>query len=203
MRSASQRTDRYHARIVQRRRSMKVFGIVGRKNSGKTHLVTRLVRLASRRGLRVSTIKHAHHSFDIDRPGKDSHLHREAGAHEVLVASAERWALMHEHRGAPEPSLVGTAVEAGALRPGAGRGFQARSEPAARGVPRQLRAGAAGFRGPGHPGGGDRRRRDFCRHAAICRACRSMTTRRCWTTCSRGPELLPQSRRPAHRARGS
>ena len=85
---------------------MQVFGIVGRKNSGKTHLVTRLVRLASRRGLRVSTIKHAHHSFDIDRPGKDSHLHREAGAHEVLVASAERWALMHELRDAPEPSLV-------------------------------------------------------------------------------------------------
>ena len=84
---------------------MKVFGIVGRKNSGKTHLVTRLVRLAAQRGLRVSTIKHAHHSFDIDRPGKDSHLHREAGAHEVLVASVERWALMHEHRGAPEPSL--------------------------------------------------------------------------------------------------
>ena len=71
---------------------MQVFGIVGRKNSGKTHLVTRLVRLASQRGLRVSTIKHAHHSFDIDHPGKDSHLHREAGAHEVLVASAERWA---------------------------------------------------------------------------------------------------------------
>jgi molybdopterin-guanine dinucleotide biosynthesis protein B len=85
---------------------MKVFGIVGRKNCGKTHLVTRLVRLASQRGLRVSTVKHAHHSFDIDRPGKDSHLHREAGAHEVLVASAGRWALMHEHRGAPEPSLV-------------------------------------------------------------------------------------------------
>jgi len=85
---------------------MKVFGIVGRKNCGKTHLVTRLVRLAAQRGLRVSTIKHAHHSFDIDRPGKDSHLHREAGAHEVLVASAGRWALLHEHRGAPEPSLV-------------------------------------------------------------------------------------------------
>ncbi len=84
---------------------MKVFGIVGRKNSGKTHLVTRLVRLASQRGLRVSTIKHAHHSFDVDRPGKDSQLHREAGAHEVLVASVERWALLHEHRGAPEPSL--------------------------------------------------------------------------------------------------
>jgi molybdopterin-guanine dinucleotide biosynthesis protein MobB len=85
---------------------MKVFGIVGRKNSGKTHLVTRLVRLASQRGLRVSTIKHAHHSFDVDRPGKDSHLHRAAGAHEVLVASAERWALLHAHRGAPEPALA-------------------------------------------------------------------------------------------------
>lgn len=84
---------------------MKTFGIVGRKNSGKTHLVTRLVRLASARGLRVSTVKHAHHSFDVDRPGKDSYLHREAGAHEVLVASAERWALLHEHRGAPEPQL--------------------------------------------------------------------------------------------------
>jgi molybdopterin-guanine dinucleotide biosynthesis protein B len=84
---------------------MKTFGIVGRKNSGKTHLVTRLVRLASARGLRVSTIKHAHHAFDVDRPGKDSYLHREAGAHEVLVASAARWALLHEHRGAPEPQL--------------------------------------------------------------------------------------------------
>jgi molybdopterin-guanine dinucleotide biosynthesis protein B len=84
---------------------MKTFGIVGRKNSGKTHLVTRLVRLASARGLRVSTVKHAHHSFDVDRPGKDSYLHRAAGAHEVLVASAERWALLHEHRGAPEPQL--------------------------------------------------------------------------------------------------
>lgn len=85
---------------------MKVFGIVGRKNSGKTHLVTRLLRLASQRGLRVSTIKHAHHSLDIDQPGKDSYLHREAGAHEVLVASAGRWALLHEHRGAPEPPLA-------------------------------------------------------------------------------------------------
>jgi molybdopterin-guanine dinucleotide biosynthesis protein B len=84
---------------------MKAFGIVGRKNSGKTHLVTRLVRLSSARGLRVSTIKHAHHAFDVDRPGKDSYLHREAGAHEVLVASAARWALLHEHRGAPEPKL--------------------------------------------------------------------------------------------------
>ena len=85
---------------------MQVFGIVGRKNSGKTHLVTRLVRLATQRGLRVSTVKHAHHSFDVDRPGKDSYLHRVAGAHEVLVASAGRWALLHELRDAPEPSLA-------------------------------------------------------------------------------------------------
>lgn len=84
---------------------MHVFGIVGRKNSGKTHLVTRLVRLGTARGLRVSTIKHAHHAFDIDTPGKDSYEHRAAGAQEVLVASAARWALMHEHRGAQEPSL--------------------------------------------------------------------------------------------------
>ena len=84
---------------------MRVFGIVGRKNSGKTHLVTRLVRLGTVRGLRISTIKHAHHAFDVDQPGKDSYLHREAGAHEVLIASAARWALLHEHRGAPEPSL--------------------------------------------------------------------------------------------------
>ena len=84
---------------------MHVHGIVGRHNSGKTHLVTRLVRLAATRGLRVSTIKHAHHEFDVDVPGKDSWLHREAGAHEVLVASSRRWALMHELRGAAEPRL--------------------------------------------------------------------------------------------------
>lgn len=84
---------------------MKIFGIVGRKNSGKTHLVTRLVALAAQRGLRVSTVKHAHHAFDVDQPGKDSYRHREAGAHQVLVASAQRWALLHELRGAPEPSL--------------------------------------------------------------------------------------------------
>jgi molybdopterin-guanine dinucleotide biosynthesis protein B len=84
---------------------MHVYGIVGRKNCGKTHLVTRLVRAAVARGLAVSTVKHAHHAFDVDQPGKDSWLHREAGASEVLVASAARWALLHEHRGAPEPSL--------------------------------------------------------------------------------------------------
>jgi molybdopterin-guanine dinucleotide biosynthesis protein MobB len=84
---------------------MHIYGIVGRKNSGKTHLVARLLRVATARGLCVSTVKHAHHAFDIDQPGKDSHTHRVAGAHEVLVASAQRWALIHEHRGAAEPDL--------------------------------------------------------------------------------------------------
>lgn len=83
----------------------KILGIVGWKNSGKTTLVEALVREMTARGLRVSTVKHAHHAFDIDVPGKDSHRHREAGAHEVIVASGDRWALMHELRDAPEPPL--------------------------------------------------------------------------------------------------
>jgi len=84
---------------------MKVMGIVGWSGSGKTTLITRVIPVLAGRGLRVSTVKHAHHRFDVDRPGKDSHAHREAGAVEVLVGSAQRWALMHELRGAPEPSL--------------------------------------------------------------------------------------------------
>lgn len=83
-----------------------VIGIVGWKNSGKTTLVEKLVCELTARGLRVSTIKHAHHGFDIDRPGKDSYRHRAAGASEVLVASAQRWALLHENQGAAEPSLA-------------------------------------------------------------------------------------------------
>ncbi len=84
---------------------MRVYGIVGRKNTGKTHLVARLVRVATARGLVVSTVKHAHHAFDVDQPGKDSYVHREAGAREVLVTSTQRWALLHENRGATEASL--------------------------------------------------------------------------------------------------
>ena len=84
---------------------MKIFGIVGWKNSGKTTLVVGLVKELSARGHRVSTIKHAHHAFDVDQPGKDSSLHREAGAKEVMISSAGRWALMHENRDAPEPDL--------------------------------------------------------------------------------------------------
>lgn len=84
---------------------MKLYGIVGWKNAGKTGLMERLVTEFTTRGLRVSTLKHAHHAFDIDRPGKDSHRHRMAGAQEVLVASKDRWALMHELRGAVQPPL--------------------------------------------------------------------------------------------------
>ncbi|MFT6776053.1 MAG: molybdopterin-guanine dinucleotide biosynthesis protein MobB [Paracoccaceae bacterium] len=84
---------------------MKIFGVAGWKNSGKTGLMERLVTEIVGRGFTVSTIKHAHHAFDIDQPGKDSRRHREAGAREVLVASGHRWALMHELRDAPEPPL--------------------------------------------------------------------------------------------------
>jgi molybdopterin-guanine dinucleotide biosynthesis protein B len=85
---------------------MKVFGLAGWSGSGKTTLVTKLLPELIGRGLTVSTMKHAHHGFDVDQPGKDSYAHRSAGATEVLVASANRWALMHEHRGAPEPTAA-------------------------------------------------------------------------------------------------
>lgn len=84
---------------------MKVFGLAGWSGSGKTTLLVRLIPELTKRGIRVSTIKHAHHRFDVDRPGKDSYRHREAGATEVLVASGRRWALMHELRSEPEPDL--------------------------------------------------------------------------------------------------
>jgi len=85
---------------------MKVFGIVGWKNSGKTGLVERLVTEITSRGFSVSTVKHAHHEFDVDQPGRDSFRHREAGAQQVMLASAHRWALMSELRGEPEPELA-------------------------------------------------------------------------------------------------
>ncbi len=85
---------------------MKVFGIAGYSGSGKTTLLEKLLPRLTARGLRVSVIKHAHHSFDVDQPGKDSYRHRAAGASEVLLASGTRWVLMHELRGAPEPTLA-------------------------------------------------------------------------------------------------
>jgi len=85
---------------------MRVYGITGWKNTGKTTLTERLVADLTARGLRVSTVKHAHHAADIDHPGRDSHRHRLAGAGQVIVASPLRWALMTELRGAPEPPLA-------------------------------------------------------------------------------------------------
>ncbi|MFX0540843.1 molybdopterin-guanine dinucleotide biosynthesis protein B [Roseovarius sp. S4756] len=84
---------------------MKVYGVTGWKNAGKTGLMERLVSEITARGYSVSTIKHAHHSFDVDQPGRDSHRHRVAGAQEVLLASGTRIAIMQELRGAPEPDL--------------------------------------------------------------------------------------------------
>ena len=84
---------------------MKVYGVVGWKNAGKTGLMERLVTEIAGRGISVSTVKHAHHTFDVDHPGKDSHRHRSAGAREVLLSSRNRVAIMQELRDAPEPPL--------------------------------------------------------------------------------------------------
>ncbi len=84
---------------------MKIFGIAGYSGSGKTTLIEKLIPVFTARGLRVSLIKHAHHTFDVDQPGKDSWRHRHAGCAEVLITSSRRWALMHELRGTAEPTL--------------------------------------------------------------------------------------------------
>lgn len=84
---------------------MKIFGIAGYSGSGKTTLIEKLIPLLRGRGLSVSVIKHTHHDFDLDRPGKDSYRHREAGAAEVVLAGEHRWALLHELRDTPRPPL--------------------------------------------------------------------------------------------------
>ena len=84
---------------------MKIFGLAGWSGSGKTTIVTSLIPVLRERGLKVSTIKHAHHSFDVDKPGKDSYQHREAGASEVLIGSRNRYAIIHELRDEEEPTL--------------------------------------------------------------------------------------------------
>ena len=84
---------------------MEVFGLAGWSGSGKTTLIKRLIPVLTDRGISVSTIKHAHHSFDIDEPGKDSFEHRLAGAEEVLISSENRWAIIHENKGFMEPEL--------------------------------------------------------------------------------------------------
>ena len=84
---------------------MRIFGLAGWSGSGKTTLMTALIPELVSRGLSVSTLKHAHHAFDIDQPGKDSWRHRQAGAREVMISSQNRWALMHELRGTPEATF--------------------------------------------------------------------------------------------------
>jgi molybdopterin-guanine dinucleotide biosynthesis adapter protein len=84
----------------------RVLGIVGWSGAGKTTLITRLIPLLTQRGMRLATIKHAHHSFDVDQPGKDSYEHRKAGAVEVIISSSRRWVQMHELGGAAEPTLA-------------------------------------------------------------------------------------------------
>ncbi len=85
---------------------MRIYGVTGRKNAGKTTLVAALVAEFAARGLRVSTLKRSHHDADIDQPGRDSHRHRSAGAVEVILSTPQRWAHMHELRGADEPPLA-------------------------------------------------------------------------------------------------
>ena len=85
--------------------SMRIIGIAGYSGSGKTTLIEKVIPLLVHEGLRVSLVKHAHHEFDVDQPGKDSWRHRHAGCAEVLISSSKRWALMHELRGAEEPLL--------------------------------------------------------------------------------------------------
>ena len=86
--------------------NMKTFGFAGWSGSGKTTLIEKLIPLFTGRGLKVALVKHAHHTFDLDQPGKDSYRHRHAGCTEVLVTSSRRWALMHELRGSAEPGLA-------------------------------------------------------------------------------------------------
>jgi molybdopterin-guanine dinucleotide biosynthesis protein B len=85
--------------------SMRIVGLAGWSGSGKTTLITKVIPVLVGRGLKIATVKHAHHEFDLDQPGKDSWLHRAAGASEVMVASSRRWALIHELSGEPEPPL--------------------------------------------------------------------------------------------------
>jgi molybdopterin-guanine dinucleotide biosynthesis adapter protein len=90
---------------------MRIIGLAGWSGSGKTTLLAKIIPRLVARGHTVSTVKHAHHNFDVDTPGKDSHVHRMAGASEVLVASGKRWALMHELRDQPEPSIYDLLVK--------------------------------------------------------------------------------------------
>ena len=94
---------------------MRIIGLAGWSGSGKTTLVTRVIPVLVRRGLKIATVKHAHHDFDTDQPGKDSWLHRRAGASEVAIVSSRRWAIVHELADEPEPSLAEMLVKLSAV----------------------------------------------------------------------------------------
>ena len=108
---------------------MRLIGLSGWSGSGKTTLLTRLIPALVERGRTVSTVKHAHHLFDVDKPGKDSYVHRQAGALEVLISSDRRWALMHEHRGAPESALPELLAHLGAADLVLVEGFKSKAHP--------------------------------------------------------------------------
>ena len=123
--------------------AMRVFGLAGWSGSGKTTLLIRLLPALLARGSRVSTMKHAHHAFDIDQPGKDSYRHREAGATEVMISSSQRWALMHELRGAAEPPLAELLAHMAPVDLVLVEGFKRAAHPEARNPSRRRRQAAA------------------------------------------------------------
>src|SRR5258708_20259572 len=102
---------------------MRIIGLAGWSGSGKTTLVAKVIPRIIARGLAVSTLKHAHHGFDVDQPGKDSHTHRMVGATEVLIGSAKRWALVHELRAQADPTLAAAPPHPTPVGPGLGEGY--------------------------------------------------------------------------------
>ena len=126
----------------------RVIGISGWSGSGKTTLITKLIPLLSGRGVRIATLKHAHHTFNVDQPGKDSYEHRKSGACEVIVSSARRWVQMHEIADGTEATLSELPAAPVPLRPGVSRGFQARAPSEAGNLSRRRRQNAAASTGP-------------------------------------------------------
>jgi molybdopterin-guanine dinucleotide biosynthesis protein B len=108
---------------------MRIIGLAGWSGSGKTTLVTAVIPVLVGRGLKVATVKHAHHEFDIDQPGKDSWLHREAGASEVAIVSSRRWAIVHELGEEPEPPLVDVLAKLSAVDLVIVEGFKRHAHP--------------------------------------------------------------------------
>ena len=130
---------------------MRLIGLAGWSGSGKTTLLVKLLPVLIARGRSVSTLKHAHHAFDVDQPGKDSHNHRLAGAHEVLISSARRWALMHELRDEAEPTLAELVPHLSPVDLVIVEGFKAENSPEARGASQRRRQAAVVSQRSEHP----------------------------------------------------